>query len=173
MPPQDFLWCVFFSRNNVYHCKVLQGQCCLELVTWAISISPALISFLYGILILNGTIHYNAPNNTQWEIFQPELSVGPWTSIKPVQTAVKKLTHEEKRWNASWIKLKSELVIQQCLSDAKGYRKRWEEQVECSQVEEMQGGSRDLPISPQAKHCVSTREVCGTMWRDKTRTLPL
>lgn len=117
----------------------MQGQSSLESVTWAVSISPALISFLYGILILNGTIHYNSPNNTRWEIFQPELSVGPWTSRKPVQTAVKKLTLEEKRWNASWIKVKSELVIQQRLSDAKGYRKKREEQVGCSQVEEKQG----------------------------------
>ncbi len=107
------------------------------------------------------------PNNTQWEIFQKELSVGPWTSIKPVQTAVKKLTHEEKRWNASWIKVKSELVIQRRLSDANGYRKRWEEQVECSQVEEKQGLSRPTDLSSSKTLRVDAASVRhNMMWQN-------
>lgn len=52
---------MYLSRNYAYRCKVLQGLSSLQSVTWAISISLALISFLYGILVLNGTIHYSAP----------------------------------------------------------------------------------------------------------------
>ncbi len=159
---------MYLSRNYAYRGKVLQGLCSLQSVTWAISISPALISFLYGILVLNGTIHYSAPKqHTVRNISKRELSVGPWTSIKPVQTAVKKLTHEEKRWNASWIKVKSELVIQRRLSDANGYRKRWEEQVECSQVEEKQGLSRPTDLSSSKTLRVDAASVWhNMMWQN-------
>ncbi len=164
---------MYLSRNYAYHGKVLQGLSSLQSVTWAISISPALISFLYGILVLNGTIHYSAPKqHTVRNISKRELSVGPWTSIKPVQTAVKKLTHEEKRWNASWIKVKSELVIQRRLSDANATERGERNRLNTARLRRSRG-SRDRLISPQAKRCVSTRQVCGTTWCGKTRTLPL